>query len=53
MIINVYRRLQTDMTEWCVFWEQKLWRLWYSRTLKNKMHWKKNIEWSKCQREAF
>lgn len=24
MIINVYRRLRTDMTEWCVFWEQKL-----------------------------
>ena len=24
MIINVYRRLRTDMTEWCVFWEWKL-----------------------------
>ena len=53
---NDNQRLQetsADMTEWCVFWEQKLWRLWYSRTLKNKMHWKKNVEWSKCQREAF
>ena len=23
MIINVYRRLRTDMTEWCVFWESE------------------------------
>ena len=27
--------------------------MWCSRTLKNKGHWKKNGEWSKCQREAF
>lgn len=24
MIINVYKRFRTDMTEWCVFWEWKL-----------------------------
>ena len=23
-VINVYKRFRTDMTEWCVFWDQKL-----------------------------